>query len=151
MEKKESKFTKKRKMIVIISLIVIIVILSVFLYSNWIDSMSLFETQEFEAHVEVSNIHGFEVNGTALKFGTLPLGGLAKKSLVIKNDHEGYSRIKIFAKGKIRNFLNVSENGFVLAPNQSKEIVFRVRIPKNAEFGNYTGKVVFEIRNAIVK
>jgi hypothetical protein len=112
---------------------------------------SLFERKEIDALVRVSGGIGVAVNGTALDFGMVPPGSSSKKELSIQNTHNGIARIKIYAKGNIKNFLNVSDNNFIIVHNESKQIIFRVKIPKDTPYGNYTGKVIFEIRNAIVK
>lgn len=142
---------KKQKIIVIVSLFIIIIFLCIYLYANLIDMFSLFERKEIYSEVEVSNILGFEINDSALVFGTVYPGGSSKKTVDLKNEHDGIARVKIFAKGDINDFLIVSDNNFILYPNETKTIEFKIKIPENTAFGNYTGKVIFEIRNAIVK
>ncbi|MEM0465409.1 MAG: hypothetical protein QXW97_01760 [Candidatus Pacearchaeota archaeon] len=147
----KSKKIEKRKIIAFLSLIVIIIILSIYLYSNLIDSISLFERREVECLVKVDNQIGVAVNGTALVFGVIPPGSYSTKTLHITNVHNGIAKVKIYAKGNIKNFLNVSDNNFILYPNESKELIFRAKIPLGTKYGDYSGKVIFEIRNAIVK
>jgi hypothetical protein len=151
MEELKEKNKNKRKIIAVISLLIIIVSLCIFLYSSLIDMMSLFETKEVEAFIIVSDASGVAINGTALMFGMVVPGGTSKKSVDLKNEHDGLAKVKIYAKGDIKDFINVSDNNFILYPNETKTVEFKVKIPRDTPFGNYTGKVIFEIRNAIVK
>jgi hypothetical protein len=151
MEAQKEKNKKRKKIIAVVCLIVIIIFLAIYLYANVIDMVSLFEKKEIEAIVMVSDSSGVALNGTALMFGMLVPGGTSKKTVDLKNDYGGIARVKIYAKGEIKDFINVSDNNFIMYPNETKTIIFRAKIPEGTAFGNYTGKVIFEIRNAIVK
>lgn len=144
------KKIQKRKIIAVISLLIIITFLCIFLYSNLLDAFSLFEKREVLAIVTVTDDVGLAVNGTALVFGHVFPGGSASKTIEVTNNYNGMSRVKIYSKGNIKDFLIVSDNNFILAPNETKSVKFRIKIPKETPYGNYSGKVIFEIRNAVV-
>ena len=148
LEKIESS---NKKMIIVLFLIVFIIIIGIFLYSNLIDYFSLFEQKELYAKVSVSGGYGVNPNGSAIIFGMMPPGASGEKKVYISNIYNGQARVKIYSKGAISNFLNVSENDFILGINEGKNLTFTVNIPKNTTYGTYDGKVIFVIRNAIVK
>ncbi len=146
-----SKKVKFKKKIIVLFLIIIIIVVGIFLYSNIIDFFSLFEQKELYAEVRVSSGYGLAVNGSALIFGMMPPGSGGEKIVYLNNIYNKQAKVKIYSQGSISDFLNVSDNNFVLNPNEGKNLTFTVKIPKDAPFGTYDGKVTFVIRNSIVK
>jgi len=146
------KNNKKTKNILILFLLfALIFILGVFLFSNLIEHISILEKQELYAEVIVSDHYGIDINSSALIFGTISPGSSATRKLTITNDHKQKTNIEIFVEGEIKEFLQVSENDFNLEINESKKIVFTAIAPRDKEFGTYEGKVIFFIKNAVVK
>lgn len=130
---------------------IIILVLLIFLFSNLIDYLSVLEKQELYANVIVSDHYGVDVNSSALMFGMLVPGSSSVRKTTITNDHNQEINVEIFVKGDIKEFMQISGNDFNLKVDESKEIVFTAIAPRDKEFGVYEGKVVFVIKNTIVK
>lgn len=145
------EINKLKLKIILVVLIVFIFILSVFLYSNLIDYLSVLEKKEIYASVTVSDSYGFEINGSALMFGMTTPGSSASKSIDLTNDYDSEVRVEIYSKGEIGRFLEISENNFLLGVGESKEVNFAVVIPENIDYRVYDGRVFVLIRNAVIK
>ena len=141
----------KYKLILSIVIAVIIFILCILLYSNLIDFISTYETREIYAQVVISNGFGVAINGTSLIFGMIPQGGTSRKEIMLENNYKEDARFKIYIEGNISDFLIVSENNFILKPNETKTLTFTTHPPNNAGLGTYDGKVIFIVKNSRVK
>ena len=145
------KFIKnsRSRRIILITLVLIIFLLSVILYSNFIDYISILEKKETYASVNVADYIGFDVNATALKFGTISPGNSGSKKIYLENTYSYDVSIEIYVEGEIMKFLEVSDNNFILKKGDQKEVGFTVKIPKEAEYGTYEGKVVTIIKKTL--
>lgn len=115
----------------ILSVILIIVLLSVLIFGF------LFSYKEVNMFVKVDEYAGFNVDTSALYFGTVSPGNSAFRFL----DFNSVNKVKviIIPFGKIKKWVSFSENNFVLQGNKSVRI--SINIPKNAEFGEHSGKL----------
>lgn len=151
-ERKNNKSKKmSKKVIFVIILVAIISLLSISLYSNLIDFISNFQKIEVYAEVIVSDYYGISINDTSIVFGILPPGGTSNKDIDLTNNYNRDVKFKIYSEGSIKDFIKVSENNFVLKPNEHKSLSFSVKIPKNISSGKYDGKVIFLVKNPIIK
>lgn len=151
MAKINAKKSRKIKNIFLILLIAFVFLLSIILYSNFIDYISILEKKEVYASVNVNNYIGFDINSTALKFGTIPPGNSAFRKIYLENSYNDTVRVKIYVEGKIKDFVEVSDNDFILLKNEKKEVNFVVKIPSETEFGFYEGKIIVFIKNSRVR
>ena len=142
---KKLKGRDKKKLILII-LVFIIIILLVSLVISLNSRLSTIKKQSFGTEIIVSDHYGFAINGTALVFGMVTPGGSATKKLTINNNYGEDIKVKIYSEGFLSNYLEVSENDFVLEENENKTLSFSAHIPTDLEYGNYTGKVFVIIK-----
>lgn len=141
----------KENILILLSLLVIIFVLGVFLFNNMIDYLSVLEKKEVYANIIVSDHYGVDVNSSALVFGmTLP-GGSSVRETTLTNEHNQEVNVELFVEGDIKEFLQISENNFNLKSDESRKIFFTAFVPKDKELGTYDGKVIFVIKNIIVK
>ena len=89
----------------------------------------------------VSEDIGFDLNNTTKTFGLVQPGQSSSREVSIENNHNIPVLVIIKSKGEISNFLIVSENDFILKPNEKKEISFSVFPTKDIEFREYNGFV----------
>jgi len=140
-----------KKIVFVVILVIIIFFLIILLYTNIIDYISTYEKREVYAQIIVSNNFGIAINGTSLIFGMTVPGGSARKSIELDNNYKHDVKFKIYSKGNISDFLIISENNFILKPNEHKTLIFNIKVPRNATLGTYDGKVVFLIKNPVIK
>lgn len=141
-EKKTKKKIKKDKAIIILVLIVIIFsALTCIIYTR----LKPAEIRTIEMYLTVSNYTGFDVNTSALIFGTVIPSSYVQRTINITNIDENIHKICIKPTGKLAKWIAVSEAEFILKGNESKEIKVKINVPYDAEYGKYTGslKIIF--------
>ena len=97
------------------------------------------ETEELEMRLQVSDYVGFDVETSAIVFGTVPPGGMGQRDIIINNLADEPRNILIRAEGGLSEWVSVSENMFLVLANEEKPVSVHVQVPEDAEFGNYTG------------
>ncbi|HEV8290119.1 MAG TPA: hypothetical protein VGQ00_04175 [Candidatus Norongarragalinales archaeon] len=74
-----------------------------------------------------------------IRFGKIPQGAQGERTVIITNNSPRPLRAVLEAKGDIARFISVSNNNFVIPPNQGTPVIVYAIIPTNAPEGNYTG------------
>jgi hypothetical protein len=100
------------------------------------------DVQTIETRVEVGDKIGFALGKPGMDFGIVPKGGSVVREIGLVNQDEQQVKARVFFKGDIARFMDVSQKEFVMAGNETKTVSFSVIIPENSEYGNYTGKIV---------
>ena len=118
-------------------LILTIVIFSYFLIDNYF----ILGEREIFASFSVSDHSGFDLNKTALTFGLIKPGFTSSRTANITNNFEMPVLVIIKANGDLSEFLIVSENEFILSPNEEKKLSFSVFLPKDILIKDYKGHV----------
>jgi hypothetical protein len=85
---------------------------------------------------------GFDLTKGSLNFGKIPLGSSATRSLRISNNFNKVSRIKITSSGEISQYIEVSDNNFILYPSESKNITFTCSPKNTTKFKEYNGEII---------
>ena len=138
MEEKNKRFTKTY---VSYFILVFLIMLVIFLIINLVNNFYILEKKEIFASFIVSEHIGFDLNDSALTFGLVQPGLSSSREISIENKYEVPVLVIIKCKGDISEFLIVSENDFILKPNEKREVSFSVFPPKDIEFKEYNGKV----------
>ena len=89
-----------------------------------------------------SNTSGFDLTPDKLTFGKVTLDNSVARDVKIENNFNYKIRISIKSSGEISKNLIVSENNFILNPNQSKNITFSVNPRGLIDYREYFGKVI---------
>jgi len=140
-----------KKILIIAILIIIIFALSIYLYSNLIDYLSIIEKKQIYAKVIIGENYGFDINGSALTFGMItPEGDTASREIILENIYGRNVRIEFYVEGNIKKFMSISENELILRKDEKRKISFIVSAPENTPYGTYDGNVKILIRNPIV-
>lgn len=99
---------------------------------------------EFDMDITVTaeGIVGLNVDTDAIHFGIVPLGGGSTRRINVSNS-EDYDVFIYLEKdySVLSSLVRIDPNYFVLKSNENKRVDVAVRIPKDFEPGNYTGKV----------
>jgi len=133
---------KPRKNNFIIVLILSITLL--FILFILADEIRTIGRKEVQVSFKVANNPGFDLNDSALTFGSIPPGQSATRSLFITNEFERKVKVVIKIKGEIEKYLYVSENNFFLEPKEGRKVNFTVILPDNIPLGERTG--IIEVR-----
>jgi len=138
----EKRYIKKEKAIIILILIVVIsFLITYFVY----DSFKPVEIKTIDMDLTVGNYTGFDVNTSALIFGTTVPNSYVKRTINITNIDENNHKVSIKAYGELKEWTSISEDSFTLKGDETKEIDVEIRVPTDADRREYTGdlKILF--------
>ena len=124
----------------LICLVVFSVILTIIILSY--DSEEVFISK---MHLTVGETVGFDVTTKLLEFGRAPPLGAVKKTMILRNRNTT-KLVHITAFGKLKDWVMVSDNNFIMYPDEDQDLGVRMTVPENAKKGEYTGrlKIKFE-------
>jgi len=106
------------------------------LFWNWY----VLDERIVDIDVSVTNesLLGFNTGTDKLYFGTLARTGSSERKATAITAFD--ARVAIEVRGKVAQWISVSQNNFLVEPNVPQDIIFRINIPEDAMPGNYTGK-----------
>jgi len=106
------------------------------------------EWEELQMGVNVANHVGFDVNKTALMFGSAMPGSTLSREFKIENtaDYDKFAEFRI--EGPIRDMVTVEPNAIAKA-GRNTSIAVSVKIPADAKYGGYAGTMRIFLRRAI--
>ena len=131
----------KNKIIVLL----FIISLLVFLFTLYINSLLVLEKKEIPVFLKVGEVAAFNLSATELSFGTITPGSNVRRNITIKNEYDFPVEFKFQAKGNAKKFL-LFEKKFILKTGEEKSIEIKTIIPKNEEYGDYSGKIIIFIK-----
>ena len=99
------------------------------------------EVKTIEMYLTVGNYTGFDVNASALIFGTVMPSSSAQRTVNITNIDENMHKVYIKPTGELAKWTSISEDKLILKGDESREVKVRVSAPLDAEHGEYTGKL----------
>ena len=87
----------------------------------------------------------FKTDADALWFGKANPGVQATRKVDMVNNFDVPLSVSISIKGDIAEYISVSDNHFVLQPNETKVLTYYFTSRSNTPYGNYSGttRVVF--------
>jgi len=107
-----------------------------------------YETQELKMDVIVGNYTGINLDTDAVHFGTIKKEdpALRMREVVIINSYNESKEVFLSVDGKLSKWAALSENHFILSPNENKSIEVTLKISSEIGSGTYYGilKAVFK-------
>jgi hypothetical protein len=125
-----------------ISFIVFLMSLSVFYYSFYPVKMSSF----FANAAVTQNTAGFDVNSSALTFGSVAIGGTSTRSISINNSYPFPVKVKVKAQGTISD--KISYTPLIIEPNKVESLKITFSSNSSLDIGNYEGNISFILYRA---
>jgi hypothetical protein len=105
------------------------------------------DTMEMDMSVTISNHIGFDVNTSAITFGTLMPDSFASRDVTVLNP-DNYGKIAHFtAEGNITRLVTLPPDTPITA-NGNLTVNIRASAPSDAEKGYYEGKLIISLRRA---
>jgi len=128
--------------ILILFLIITTSLATVIIYNKY----KVLDITTLDIDFEVKNTIGFNTDTDNLHFGIIPPGSQVIREFNINNDFQ--NPIKIYMKiTPTQEWFKLSDNNFLLPPNQSKTIQLSIQPPINTPHKNYTAKLnIFSLR-----
>lgn len=139
------KIRKKHAILSIIFILIIAIIIT-FSYIKYETNQKYTQIQKIPMDIKVANYIGFNLDKDAMHFGATFPGGGSKRNLSLINNDVYNKKVLVEYEGRLKDFVNVSENNFILKPNENKTLEFTVMIPQNTELGNYTGTIILTFK-----
>ena len=133
---------EKKKKIILFLVIIASVVISILVYPYF----SPLHIEEIYMYITVGNYTGFNVNTSALFFGTVAKSGSSERYVVVTNEYSEELKVKINIKGELEDWTSLSEKKFMLEKNANKTVNVKVNIPPDAESGGYTGTMEIRFR-----
>lgn len=101
------------------------------------------EVSEFDMHLIVGDVIGFNIDNDKLWFGIVPPGSEGVRHIDLSNNYDYPVKVKVSSHGELRPWIFVSENNFVLEPNETKSIDVIANVPSDLEkdYSVYEGKL----------
>jgi hypothetical protein len=134
---KRKKFNK--------NIIFILLGLAIISYSFFVILSLPLETKTIDTKFSVSSKYGVNLNSSELDFGRIVPGSSITRNIELSNNHNFKVNIQVFASKNIVNFI-YSKDNISAEAGQTVSIPITLAIPSNESYGNYSGKIRFEIR-----
>lgn len=99
------------------------------------------ERRVLEASIFVAEHVGFDLNDSALTFGTTVPGQVQERAFFVHNFNDFSVVVRLFARGDLAEFLRLSNTSFVLSPGESEQVFASVFLPENVSYGFINGSV----------
>ncbi len=104
-----------------------------------------------EVSVKDDGVLGFAADPGIANFGSVPRGNVGERRIILRNEDNFPKTIKFMATGKIGRWISFQENNFVLAKNETRQVIVNVNVPNDAQYGIHKGEIVTLMRRALLK
>jgi hypothetical protein len=91
---------------------------------------------------------GFDLGPGNLNFGKIIPGQSVSREITITNEFDKSTITKIEASGEVSSCIIVSENNFILQPEESKDITFSCFPKLGIELKEYVGEITITTKKA---
>lgn len=125
--------------------IVYILFIIFFLFLFWTYTNRPFEVRNIEVKFRVNDSIGVDLRESdELNFGSLILGGVAVRNLVLENKKDFPIEVRIYVSKSIEDFLIASDT--VIPFNSTIKLPLKIQIPMDIPYGDYNGKIRLEFK-----
>lgn len=100
------------------------------------------EIKTLDIQLTVANHMGFNVDTDKIYLGTVPAGNTGSRGIIVENKEYEKSVVRLKVRGELKEWITVSENNFVLKKGESKLVKVEVKVPQDAAFKDYQGRLL---------
>jgi len=129
---------KKKQLVLIIFIFIFLTIGITSIFHFYYTTLDI---KELPMMVRVSDKLGIDVGTDMIRFGGLRPGGGSKRIFHLTNNHDIKVLIQFIPMGDIGDLVSISENNFIIQPEEHKTVDIGIGIPQDMPYGNYTGKL----------
>jgi len=131
-------------------LLLVIALISITATNLFYSFYIIADVKEFNMSLIVGDYAGFDVDTERLAFGMVSPGGNSCIRFIDLSNKKDYPlKVYINFYGNLAELVSVPENYFILQPNEEKKLSFSASAPRDAAYGNYTGKARFVFKRVI--
>lgn len=129
-------------------IIIIICIAAILLLVFAISKLQVVQKQSIPIFVKVAPYVGLSVDKDKLHFGAVPKGGISRRMIFLYNNDTYVKSVSIKTIGQASKWLRLSDNNFKLASYENKTLNVTMSIPRDADYGNYSGNLILTFKKA---
>jgi len=119
----------------------------ILIFSIWAFKLKPVESRILEVEFSVGSTSGVTVDTDKLYFGRLVPGSSAERAVNIENGYSFPLRVKVSASKEIAEYIFLDRE-FIAEPGKETQIPITLKIPLDMPYGNYTGKIKFDLLKA---
>ena len=101
------------------------------------------DVQSLDMKLKIGDIVGLDTNESVISFGIIPPEGSAQRKVILNNMYGKPLEVHTKKTGEIAGWVHISEDTFIINPDETKELLFTAIPSKGAEKGAYQGKIKF--------
>lgn len=125
-----------------ITVVVFVMTLSIYVY--YITPLSEFSYQT--TALVTMDTAGFDVNTSAITFGSVAIGGSSTRTILVNNSYSFPIRVEPEVEGPIEKLITYEPS--IIGPNQASKLVFTVYAGTSELLGNYSGNISIKLLRA---
>lgn len=133
--------------------LILSIIILLFSLNYYFHYSSILNQFSYPATITLSNSSiGFDINGTALTFGSIAIDGSSTRRVLITNTYSFPISVKTEVFGSISSLILDVPNLIIAPFNETHvPIIAYAGYNSNLSLGNYSGNVIFIIRRSLQK
>lgn len=125
-----------------ITALIIAFLIGIILAVSFYSFVHILRVQEYEMHLKVSNMTGFNVGTDRVYFSKVVPGSTSSRDLIFYGDKKHDAKVSLEAFGNLSKWVYVSDNNFIIPKKGTKQITIKAHVPENATTGrNVTGTI----------
>ncbi len=122
----------------------VVFLMSISLFSYLVTPVSV---SSFQASATITeDLEGFDLNSSALTFGSVPVGGTSTRAILVNNSYSFPIRVEPVIDGSISKM--VIYGPLIIQPYEASSFQITVFADLNTSLGNYTGNVLIRLFRA---
>jgi len=132
------KRNKKINYLILTGIVILVV------FSIWTFRLRPIESETLEVNFSVGSTTGIIVDTDKLYFGRLVPGGSSERAINIENGYSYPLKVKISATQNIMDYIFI-DGDFIIEPGSTAKIPITLKIPESMPYGDYAGKIRFDL------
>jgi len=121
--------------------------LLVFSFAIYLGKSIVLEEKEIFTSLRLGGTPGFDINNTALNFGTIAIYTSSQRNLTIENNYGFPIKVEFSVKGNITEFLLFDEVAY-LDVGESRDVLVETITLSDNRIGSYSGKFIIVIKKS---
>jgi len=98
--------------------------------------------EKIPIELTVAENPGINVDTDALRFGDVPRGNSATRSIALKNKRDVFLEARITKTGELADWVILEKETVILNPLQQLNVSASAHVPEDAEYGKYSGEII---------
>ncbi|MFO7872220.1 MAG: hypothetical protein R6U26_01095 [Candidatus Undinarchaeales archaeon] len=120
--------------------------LSITVGYSWLTYSPPEQEQRIDMQINVGNYTGFNVNTSALFFGTVVPGGTAERQVELTNPGKKPLTAILRVSGILDSWTTISDNNFEIEPEETRNVTVKLVIPPDAEMESYRSTLIITFK-----